>query len=471
VSRLALLLRARVRRDPMIAAAAPVAREHGCRLLLVGGVVRDLALGAAPRDADFLLLGRRRRAAVAAIAAALGARAVRFRKRGVENWRVAVAGREHDLVTVAPGRDEGRALAAELRRRDFTMNAIAFDVHAQRILDPCGGQADLRRRRVRATGAGVFRDDPLRLLRAVRFVCERPSLAIAPGTRDAIAKEARRIRRVSAERIRDELDRILASRRSAWGIREADRLGLLAPVIPEIVPMRGLEQNRWHHLDGWGHTLAALDAAADPAHLGRPVPGAEVPKGERLVLLRWTLLLHDLGKVPTRTVDEDGEAHFFGHEEAGAVIAARIAKRLRFSTARARAVRRLIELHLRVSIPVADEVSDRAWRRLIRDGGELTPLLVLHSLADKAASRGRAHRATTKRLRAACNRLMTLYREEAERILAPPRLVDGSDVMRLRGIPPGPEVGRWIEEIRSRQIAGEIRTRDEALEILRLPTL
>ena len=449
----------------MLRALSELARETGVRLLLVGGLVRDLRLGLPSRDADFILIGRKARIFLNRVSLRLARRVVTFRKRGIVNRRISVEGRDYDIVELKSG-----SLERELRRRDFTINAVAFDLSAGRLFDPCRGLDDLAARRIRAVTAGAFLDDPLRMIRAVRLWCELPRFTIARRTQDLIRRDAAMIVRPSSERIREELDRVVLSRQPSRGIALLDRLGLLTVVIPEVEPLRGLAQNRYHHLDAWRHTLAALAAVDDPSCLRRLSRGLRfgpLPGGEQLLVLRWSLLLHDLGKAETRTLGEDGELHFFAHEKRSAALASQIMKRLRFSTRRARSIRRLVELHLRIAVPAGGDLSQKACRRIIRDAGELAPLLVLHSLADKDASHGYRWRSARAKLIRTCREILKLYRSSGKEILAPPRLIDGHDVMRLLGIGPGREVGRILEEVSSRQIAGEISNREQALDLVK----
>jgi tRNA nucleotidyltransferase/poly(A) polymerase len=278
------------------------------------------------------------------------------------------------------------------------------------------------------------------------------------------------------------MDRILASPRPSGAVRSLERLGLLSIVLPELDPLRGLVQNRYHHLDAFDHTLAAVEAADDPRGLARgllplafatdplapasPDARAAALTAERARLLRWSLLLHDTGKAETRTRGEDGEYHFYLHDQVSARIARGAMRRLRASRAETSAIERLVFLHLRVSIPATGGVSPRALRRIVRDAGPLTPLLALHSLADKAASQGPGHARTMARLRRACRELIEAWRVDAERMAAGPPLVTGRDVMKVIGIGPGPEVGRRLEEIAELRGSGALTTRDEALRHL-----
>ena len=489
------------REEPRLLEAAHLARAHGCRILLVGGAVRDLTLGRRAGDLDFILevrasegkgapgerpsgagrTGRERtRRFLRALARLIGHRVVTFRKRDIVDHRIRTGHREWDFVERGT-----RTLRREILRRDFTLNAIAYDPLARRILDPAGGLLDAARRRIRATAPDIFEDDPLRMMRAVRLAAEIPSLAIAKGTAALIRRHARRLSRTSTERIKAEMDRILASARPSAAVRALDRLGLLPIVLPELDPLRGLVQNRYHHLDAFEHTLCALEAADDPRVLAKGLgplafaadplaapssralrSGAPVMSRERALVLRWSLLLHDTGKAETRTIGEDGDYHFYLHDQVSARIARDAMRRLRASRAETAAIERLVFLHLRVSIPASGGVSPRALRRMVRDAGPLTSLLALHSLADKAASQGIGHARTMARLRRAGAALLEAWRLDTERMAAGPPLVTGRDVMRVLGIGPGPEVGRRLEEIAELRGLGTLTTREEALRHL-----
>jgi tRNA nucleotidyltransferase/poly(A) polymerase len=447
--------------DRALAVLRRCAERSGASLHVVGGYVRDALIGREVRDTDFILSGPAP-AFLGEVSRKLGRRVVTFRKKGITDHRLVWKGREFDFVE--RGR---RSLEAELRRRDFTLNALALDLGSGRLLDPTGGTRDLAGGRLRATGPGVFADDPLRLLRAVRLVTEMPGLHIERGTRALIGTEFRRIRRSAPERVRDELDRILAARRSFAGVELLDRTGLLSACLPEVDPLRGLEQNRYHHLDAWGHTLECLRVAERPGLLGRGVlPAGEVSQEDGRDL-RWALLLHDLGKAECRERNERGEWSFHNHHLASERIASRILGRLRFSRRRARRIRRLVREHLRITLAPGGLLSARAQRRIIRDLGEDTPLLVLHSLADQRASLGRAHARTRRDLRRACRDLLALYREQLAALTALPTLLDGRELMRVTGLDEGPEVGRLLRTIRSLQVDGELSSPEEAIAWLR----
>ncbi|RMG47436.1 MAG: HD domain-containing protein [Acidobacteria bacterium] len=256
---------------------------------------------------------------------------------------------------------------------------------------------------------------------------------------------------------------------------EADRLGLIEPWLPESRPLRGLIQNRYHHLDAWRHTLAALAAADRPRRLA---PGLLPPRWPRVpadpegpprpdpdearLVLRWALLLHDLGKAATRALNRRGEVSFHGHETVGERIAKEVTRRLAFPGPRAEAVARLVRLHLRLVIPPEGRLSERALARIARAAGPYTELLALHALADQLASRGVGWRRTRRRLLDTVAALFEVEREiDARRRRG--RLLTGRDVLDRLGIAPGPRVGEILREAERLRDLGELETREQAL--------
>jgi tRNA nucleotidyltransferase/poly(A) polymerase len=450
--------------DPALEILKACAARAGTGLHVVGGYVRDALAGRPVRDTDLILSGPAS-AFLREISRRLGRRVVTFRKRGITDHRLVWRGREFDFVE--RGR---RSLVAELRRRDFTVNALALDLDSGRILDPTGGARDLARGLLRETGPGIFEDDPLRLLRAVRLSVEMPRLHIERRTLARIAREHGKILRAAPERIREELDRILASPDSFRGVALLERTGLLPACLPEADALRGLEQNRYHHLDAWEHTLECLRAAEHPGLLGRGVLPAGTVSDEGARELRWALLLHDLGKAECRERSPGGDWSFHNHHLASERIAASVLARMRLSRRRSRRIRRLVREHLRITLAPGGLLSPRAQRRIVRDLAEDTPLLILHSLADQRASRGRGYERTRRNLRRACRELHGLFLEQVEALKALPPLLDGREVMRIARIAEGPEVGRLLARVRALQVDGELSTREEAIAWLKART-
>ena len=443
-----------VRRDPLLRAAGAASRETGVPLWLVGGLVRDAALGRRAQDLD-LVAGKGARRLVRALESVWARRLFRFRKRGVTTWRTTVAGRSVDVVDASR-----RGLSGDLERRELTINAVAFEITRGRLIDPLGGLGDLRAGKLRLPRAGVLAEDPVRVLRLTRFLATIPGARLSPAAKREALAAAPRLRRASAERIRDEIDRLLCSAAPALGLAAMTELGLLEPAVPELVPLRTCPAGEGRP-DAWAHTLRALALAARPGHL----PGAAAardPEGARV--LRWAVLLHDIAKPETFRRAGDGRPTFHGHEVIGSRAAERLLRRLRAPGALRRRVSRMVLFHLRPHHLADAGAPERGLRRLVREAGPDLPLLVLHAACDAQASGAPDAAARWRRLRPL---LLALLRTHRDSLISPlPRLVAGDDVMRALGLAPGPEVGRVLRELRELQEQGTIETREQALRYL-----
>jgi tRNA nucleotidyltransferase/poly(A) polymerase len=378
----------------------------------------------------------------------------------------------------------GPDLEADLRRRDFTVDALAVPVAELEaagqapVIDPTGGLADLRAGVLRPVGPGAMAADPVRILRGVRLALLL-GFALDPEAEAQMTAAAPALGGVAAERVRDELIGILGARRAAAGLRTLDRLGSLDPLLPEHRAMRGTAQPEPHRFDVWEHSLRAVEAAdaivADcaalapwgpvlEAHLAEDL-GGEVSRRHVLKLAAW---LHDVAKPETRAV-VDGRVRFIGHDARGAERAAQVAARLRLPTRASRVLERLVAQHLRpMHLAQAGVLTRRARHRFFRDLGEDARDLLLLALADAAAVRGEEPPDVVWRgpggelLRT----LMAGVGEE-ERVAAAPPLVRGEDVMAAFGLAPGPEVGHLLAVAREAQALGVARTREEVLDHLR----
>ena len=330
-------------------------------------------------------------------------------------------------------------LDEDLRRRDFTINTLLMDFDG-RVDDRLGGRDDLDARVLRTPTDPLqtFADDPLRMLRAVRFAAEL-GFDPAPDVLPAMRLMKRRLAPpvVSAERVAGELRRMLTSPRPRLALELLDAGDLLDRILPEIAACKGVPQSGYHTHDVFGHTLLTVESV--------PVD----------LVLRIAALFHDVGKPSTATPD----GAFMGHEIVGAELTRSALERLRFSQKEIDTAVQLVRLHLR-PVYYSSEWSDGAVRRLARDAGSLLDRLLALARADVAAS---AYPEPEK-LDELQARLEGVRRERPSR-LAP--LVTGEDVMRVRGIPPGPEVGRIKKRIEELVIDGEVpATREAVLEYL-----
>jgi poly(A) polymerase len=326
-------------------------------------------------------------------------------------------------------------LEEDLQRRDFTINTLFMDFDGQ-IHDPLGGRKDLEARLLRTPTDPLrtFEDDPLRMLRAVRFASDL-GFDLAPDLLPAMRQLKGRLAPpvISAERIAEELRRMLTSPRPRLAIELLDSGELLAAILPEIAACKGVPQSGYHTHDVYGHTLLTVERVAPD------------------LVLRLAALFHDSGKPSTATPD----GAFTGHELVGANLARAALERLRFSQKDIETVAKLIRLHLR-PVYYSSEWSDGAVRRLARDAGTVLDRLMALARADIAAS---AYPEPEK-LDELQARIEAVLREQPSR-LAP--LVTGEDVMRVRGIGPGPAVGRVKKRLEELVIDGEIAPSHEAV--------
>jgi len=384
----------------------------------------------------------------------------------------------------------------DLRQRDFTVNAMATSLEANGslapLIDPCGGEADLESKLLRAVSEAALEADPLRLLRGVRIAVEL-DMEVEHATASAFRDRANLLAGTAAERQRDELTRILATSRAAAGIRLMDDLGVLSVVLPELMPAHGVEQPRQHHYwDVFDHSveaLAALDSMLSSDEMagdGKPALAGEFraslawyPLGpyldedagghSRRVLLKLAGLLHDVAKPETKSTDRNGRVRFLGHPDLGARKAASICGRLRFSSRETQFVSILVEEHLRPTQLAApgQAPSARSLYRFFRDLGDAAPACLILVLADGAAAAG--PRLTRERWRSHVAYVSYLLEHEqahADAVKAP-RLINGNDLIDELGLKPGPDLGRLLSDVDEAIGAGEVATREDALSYAR----
>ncbi|HEY3764789.1 MAG TPA: HD domain-containing protein [Gaiellales bacterium] len=436
---------------------------------LVGGSVRDLLMGREVIDVD-LVVERDPAAAARSLARGHGGAPFPLSERHGA-WRVVRDGHTVD-ITQSQG-----AVADDLGRRDFTINAMALPLEGGELLDPHGGRADLEARRVRAVSEQVFSDDPLRLLRLARLAHEL-GFEVDPDSERLARRDAHLADRPSGERVLTEIRRLLTPDHPDSGIRLLDRIGVLDVVLPEASAMRGVQQSPFHHLDVFEHTLQVLDAAADigayPQHYlreaaapVRAVLDAEVGNGfDGRIALRLAVLFHDIEKPATRVAGQDGGVSFMGHDRRGADTAEAVLTRWRASHALIRFCRVLVSEHLRLGFLVRERPFDRrtAHRYATATAPYALESIVL-SLADRLATRGVRARQSYLRMHAeAAVELIGLVTMLAAEVREP--LLRGDDIAALTGAT-GPRIGELVALLAEEQAAGAVTTREEAEALVR----
>ncbi|MBN2809827.1 MAG: HD domain-containing protein [Deltaproteobacteria bacterium] len=349
-------------------------------------------------------------------------------------------------------------LNRDLKRRDFTINAMAWGLHEQLLHDPCGGRKDLDAGIIDCVTPENILADPLRIIRAARFMLALDG-TLTPACKEALRAGVSHLDQIAKERIAIELNHILAHPQAARGLEELAQIGALQKILPILAPLEGLEQNNFHHLDAFSHTLATV-AALDHLCLNNAF-ALTPPSAADRVLVKWAALLHDTGKALTRTVDPDtGTIHFYGHERFSAHLARESLSGYGLGNKFLQRLSRLIENHLRPLLLDPDHAKEKSLRRLVFDLEDDLELLLLHALADLEATRGRDPGPRRENLRRLCRRLKEIYHLERAGFIKP--LLSGKDLLAL-GLEPGPAVGIMIKLIHKKQLAGTINSREQAL--------
>jgi poly(A) polymerase len=432
--------------------------DAGHELALVGGPVRDAMLGRAHNDLDFATSARpdETERLLRGWGDALWDMGRDFGTIGARSgpWQVEVTtyrSDSYDPTSRKPVVDYGDTLTGDLGRRDFTVNAMAVSLPGREFVDPYGGLVDLAHRLLRTPGRpeDSFSDDPLRMLRAARFAVQL-DFTLDPAVVAAMTAMADRISIISAERVRDELAKLVLAPHPRLGLTLLVETGLGALVLPEL-PALALERDEHHrHKDVYEHTLTVLEQSIDQEdRLGGPD-----------LVSRLAALMHDVGKPRTRRFLDDGTVTFHHHDVVGAKLTRKRLRALRFSGDTVEAVATLVELHLRFHGYGDGEWTDSAVRRYVRDAGDQLERLHVLTRADCTTR----NRRKADRLRRAYDELeerIARLSEEEELAAIRPDL-DGTQIMAILGIPPGPVVGEAYRYLLELRLDEGPKTEDEA---------
>ena len=446
----------------------PILQELPPETYIVGGAVRDLLLGCSPADWDLVTAGDLDTVA-AQLVRKLNAHGVTLGNPAHPLVRLISPGATLDLTPL-----EGEDLAADLQRRDFTINALAWDPFRKRLIDPFRGYADLKAKLVRRITPQGLRQDPLRLLRAYRLAGQL-QFSLAPTTRDQIRREAFRITQSAGERQREELFKLLALPLCRPHVAALAADGLLFQIIPELAATQGCVQGEHHALDVWQHTLAAMgrleELLAGRSPINSPAGHSGDPKTGRdwdPPLLKLAILLHDLGKPACRMAGRDGRIRFRGHERQGAEMALAVCRRLRISKAQGSFIGHLIGRHLDplhlYQARQQGTLSRRGVTRFFARNHPWVPQLLMQALADQL---GKTVQEPLDPLDFAKFTSELLRRYEGEYLVQRTRrpLLTGRDLRDDLNLTPGPQFKRILERVEEARISGEIKTRGEALQI------
>ena len=480
----------------------------GLAVYLVGGAVRDALLGRPVHDLDFAL---ERNAIKTArhIADSLHADFYPLdSERDTGRVIVTNADGTHMLMDFAsfraadPSAGAQSSLEADLAGRDFTLNAIALKLSDNSLYDPLGGAMDLKEKRLRACSPSAFMDDPVRILRGIRLAANF-GFHILPETRKAMQAAAGSLGEVSPERLRDELFRILDGPQPATCLRALDLLGALDKLLPELSGLKGVQQIPPHVQDVWEHTLSAVghlernlaalkpdynpESASDLMHgllvlrigryrqqIGEALAARLTGDRSRRSLLFLAALYHDIAKPQSKKMDEQGQYHFWGHDQQGAGILAERARALALGNDEIQLLETIVRNHMRIHFHTNRLVGEgkppsrRAIYRFFRETGSAGVEVCLLTLADlRATYEQTLPQETWAAALEVVRTMLEAWYEKKEEQVNPPPLVDGNDLMRAFSLPPGKKIGELLETVREAQAIGEISTKDQALELAR----
>lgn len=454
-------LRSALDEKPIFRVVADTVREMGVDGYVVGGYVRDLLLKRPNKDVDFVCVGSGIEWAER-VGKKLGLPVTVFKNFGTAMIRHD----DYELEFVGARKESYRSdsrkpivedgtLEEDQRRRDFTMNALAISLAEETygdLIDPFGGLEHMREGIIKTPldPEITFSDDPLRMMRAVRFASQL-HFDIEPGTYDAIVRQADRLKIISMERIIDETNKIILSPVPSYGFKLLFHSGLLKLFFPEMVALHGVEyQDNKAHKDNFYHTLQVLD---------------NVAKVSDDLWLRWAAILHDIAKPLTKRFEPGHGWTFHGHEDKGARMVPGIFRRLKLPmNEKMTFVQKLVRLHLR-PIVLAYDVTDSAVRRLLFEAGEDTEALMKLCRADitsKNADKVKKYLSNFERVE---QKMIDVEAKDHVRTFQPP--VTGDEIIRMFNLPPSKVIGELKDRIKEAILEGEIHNdREEALAFL-----
>ena len=436
---------------------------------IIGGSIRDLLLDRTPTDYDIAVMGNPKKIAEK-IAKNISGRLVELGKPGQMIIRVVS---KDNIVDISPL--NGSCIEDDLKKRDFTINAMAYDLSSGEIIDCQGGLRDLANKKVRMVSADVFKKDPIRLVRAYRIgACL--NFQIESQTISIIRAYAELIKNSAGERIRDEIFKLLGTSKSYDYLSQMDEAGLLTAIFPDLDRLKGCLQNTHHHYDVFEHTMKAYQHLEtilnDPAKI---LPDISIPIPQYLdekktVLLKFAILMHDIGKPWTKTTDHRGKIHFYGHPPKGADLAQKISQKLKFSNCEKCFIDGIIRNHLHplflFTAMHKKTLTHKGVTRFFIKCGDTTPALLLHTIADTLAKRDTSNQTNKAFICFVTDMIRNFFYEFTKKIKEPP-LITGHDLIHEFGLVPSPRFKTILNLVQEEKLTGTIKSRSEALAWVR----
>ena len=439
-------------------------------VLIVGGFVRDVLMGKKSLDRDIIVCEEEVELFAKNLAENINGY---FIELDSENkiYRVVLEDKVNYIDITCPIENN---LAMDLKRRDLTINAIAYDINTKRFVDMSNGIQDIKDKRIRGISNKNFEDDPLRLLRIFRFY-SKTGFEIDSELIKLTKKMFKRINEPAKERITVELLKLFEGKYAAQALMKMDECGLLDEIFPIMAEVKSIPPNTHHHLDLFHHSIETVkyiheiyEQSQDEVkkHLELEKFGGV----KELAFLKLAGFLHDIGKPQTWTIDEEtGRHRFIKHDEVGSNIVVPILKSLKFSKKQIEYVKTLIKYHIYPSgLVTAQDVTDKAYIKFYRKMEDYVISVILLAMADRLSARGEA--VTEKMVTDNINALTDLlegYLKKRDEIKPLEKILDGIDIMEILNIEPSPRLGEIINELKEAQMSGLVNTKEEAVEFIK----
>jgi poly(A) polymerase len=436
---------------------------------IVGGSIRDMLCGRRPTDYDVAVLGDALEFA-RRVESNTNGRLVKIGKPGRMILRVIG---ESNIIDISETKES--SIELDLRARDFTINAMAYELSSQRLIDPMKGQLDLRNRTIRMVSDDIFSRDPIRLLRAFRMAAVF-QFEIEPRTKTSIKKQAALIRLSAKERVREELFKLLQCARAHPYLCQMIDTGVLFHILPELSALKECPQNRHHQFNAFEHTLNAfyhLEELLETDLKRLQIKGSPMVHGigaDQVPRLKLSLLLHDIGKPEVQTLDANGTLHFYDHERRGAKMARAICKRLKCSNRDADLIYFLVRHHMRALFLFTElqkqNTTRRAVARFFMKCAAYLPALLILATADMLGK----EKQRIQRSPAFINfvgQLMIDFETDYKPKTASEPLITGHDLINEFGLKPSPIFKKILNRVEEEQLSKSDMTRQEAMDLVR----
>lgn len=434
---------------------------------IVGGSIRDLLLGRSPSDYDIVVLESPDKYACN-LAKRCSGHVVKIGKQNQTIFRVIAESTIFDISAI-----EAKTIEDDLAKRDFTINAIGYDLFSGKIIDLFEGIKDLSIKKIRMVSKEIFKKDPVRLIRAYR-IATMLDFEIESETAHVLVNNVKLITKAAGERIKAELFKIFSYPKSYDYIHQMYETGLLFEIFPELTALQGCKQNKHHAYDVLDHSLNAfsqLEILLNEKKFNTGSMSLTIPDmdKERSALLKYSILLHDIGKPFTLTVGDGGNIHFFGHDIIGAEMAKRVSKRLKLSNIESDYIDFIIRNHIAAlnlyNSGDKDSLSKRSLTRFFIKCGDMTPDILFHTIADikGKANKDKRNEDFLSFASYILNEFFSVYKVKKTE----PRLITGNDLIEKFGLSPSPLFKRILSVVEESRISNDIKNREEAFSLVK----